>query len=64
MSEAYLGGPAEDAAEAQATEAALYHALKVAREYMRHSLGSRYEGPDPYEIVDAALALAEGSVRR
>lgn len=36
----------------------LYEALKLAREYMHHSLGSRYEGPDPYPIIDAALAKA------
>ena len=36
----------------------LHEALKLAREYMRHCLGSRYEGPDPYPIIDAALAKA------
>ncbi len=39
----------------------LYEALVLAREYMRHSFGSRYDGPDPYPIIDAALSRARSS---
>jgi hypothetical protein len=38
----------------------LLAALKLAQEYMNLSLGSTYEGVNPFLIIQAAIAKAEG----
>lgn len=41
----------------------LVEALDVARRYMKTCLGSSFwDGPNPYPIIDAALAKARGQV--
>nr|WP_313011673.1 hypothetical protein [Brucella intermedia] len=41
----------------------LFEALDMARRYMKTCLGSSFwDGPNPYPIIDAALAKARGEV--
>lgn len=41
----------------------LFEALDLARKYMKLCLGSSFwDGPNPYPIIDAALAKARGEV--
>lgn len=41
----------------------LFEALNLARRYMKTCLGSSFwDGPNPYPIIDAALAKARGEV--
>ncbi len=41
----------------------LFEALALARRYMKTCLGSSFwDGPNPYPIIDAALAKARGEV--